>query len=80
MTVSIELEGFDRQRYGMTKESIVSIRRRPKRTTEGNVFIGEVRINDSKCKIISGMTGSACILADNGSVLQQIMGQTISYL
>ena len=80
MTVSIELEGFDRQRYGMTKGSIVSIRRRPKRTTEGNVFIGQVRINDSKCKIISGMTGSAYILAENGSILQKIMGHTISYL
>ena len=76
----IEREGFDRQRYGMTKGSIVSIRRRPKRTTEGNVFIGQVRINDSKYKIISGMTGSAYILADNGSILQKIMRHTISYL
>ena len=80
MTVSIELEGFDRQRYEMTNGSIVSIRRRPKRTTEGNVFIGQVRINDSKYKIISGMTGSAYILADNGSILQKIMRHTISCL
>ena len=64
----------------MTNGSIVSIRRRPKRATEGNVFIGEVRINDKKYKIISGMTGSAYILADNGSILQKIMGHTISCL
>ena len=71
--VSIELEGYDTEMYGVANGTITAILHIPRRMAEGSVFTAQVRITDCKYKIISGMTGTAFILVSNKSVVQRII-------
>ena len=70
--VSIELEGYDTEMYGVANGTITATMHTPRQTAAGNVFTAQVKVTDCKYKIISGMTGTASILVSNESVLQRI--------
>ena len=71
--VSIELEGYDAETYGVAHGTIISVSRIPCRTAAGNVFAAQVKITDCRYKIIGGMNGIASIFVSNESVLQKIV-------
>ena len=75
MTVSIEIEGYDAETYGVANGVITATSHTPRQTAEGSVFTAQVRITDCRYKIISGMVGTASILISNESVLQRIVKQ-----
>ena len=71
--VSIELEGYDTEMYGVANGTITATMHTPRQTAAGNVFTAQVKVTDCKYKIIGGMTGTASILVSNESVLQRIL-------
>ncbi|SEA10996.1 hypothetical protein SAMN05216455_103199 [Segatella bryantii] len=73
MEVSIELDGYDAETYGVAHGTITATSHTPRQTAAGSVFTAQVRITDCRYKIISGMTGTASILVSNESVLQRIV-------
>lgn len=75
MAVSIEVEGYDAETYGVANGVVVATSHTPRQTADGSIFMAQVRIKDCKYKIISGMTGNATILVSNESVLQRIVRQ-----
>ena len=73
--VSIELEGYDTEMYGVANGTITATMHTPRQTAAGSVFTAQVKITDCRYKIISGMAGTASILVSNESVLQRIVRQ-----
>lgn len=73
MEVSIELDGYDAETYGVAHGTITITSRTPRQTATGSIFTAQVRITDCKYNPVSGMTGTASILVSNESVLQRII-------
>jgi hypothetical protein len=73
MNVSIMLEGYDTEIYGVTNGTIISLCRTPQPTTNGNIFTAKVSIKHCNYKTTRGMTGTASILIGNESVLHRII-------
>jgi hypothetical protein len=75
MTVSIELEGYDAETYGVTEATVTAVSRTPRQTAAGTVFTAQAAIGDGRYKTLGGMTGTASILVSSESVLQRIIRQ-----
>ena len=75
MTANIEFEGYDAETYGTAYGTITGTSHTPRQTTEGSVFMAQVKVTDCRYKIIKGMTGTVSILVSNESVLQRIVKQ-----
>lgn len=73
MKVSIELEGYDAETYGVAHGTITAISQTPRQKAAGSVFTAQVWITDSKYKPLSGMNGTAYVLVSNESVLRRIV-------
>ena len=75
MTANIEVEGYNAETYGTANGTITATSHTPRQTTEGSVFMAQVKVTDCRYKIIKGMTGTVSILVSNESVLQRIVKQ-----
>ena len=75
MMVNIQIEGYDAETYGVANGLITATSHTPLQTTEGSVFMAQVKVTDCRYKIIKGMTGTVSILVSNESVLQRIAKQ-----
>ena len=73
--VNIQIEGYDAETYGVANGLITATSHTPLQTTEGSVFMAQVKVTDCRYKIIKGMTGTVSILVSNESVLQRIAKQ-----
>ena len=78
MNVSIELEGYDTEMYGVTNGTITAISSTPQHTTNGNIFVAKVNVKNCKYNIEGGMAGTASILVSNESMLQRILQRVTS--
>ena len=78
MNVSIELEGYDTEMYGVTNGTITAICSTPQHTANGNIFVAKVNVKNCKYNIEGGMTGTASILVSNESMLQRILQRVTS--
>ncbi|WP_311548744.1 HlyD family efflux transporter periplasmic adaptor subunit, partial [Prevotella nigrescens] len=76
--VSIELEGYDTEMYGVTNGTITAICSTPQHTANGNIFVAKVNVKNCKYNIEGGMTGTASILVSNESMLQRILQRVTS--
>ena len=75
MAVTIKVDGYDTQTYGVAHGMIIAISYIPQQMVDGSVLMAQVEITDCRYKIISGMTGKASILISNESVLRKIIKQ-----
>ena len=75
MTANVEFEGYDAETYGTAYGTITATSHTPRQTTEGSVFMAQVKVTDCRYIIIKGMTGTVSILVSNESVLQRIVRQ-----
>ena len=78
MNVSIELEGYDTEMYGVTNGTITAISSTPQHTANGNIFVAKVNVKNCKYNIEGGMVGTASILVSNESMLQRILQRVTS--
>ena len=78
MNVSIELEGYDTEMYGVTNGTITAISSTPQHTANGNIFVAKVNVKNCKYNIEGGMAGTASILVSNESMLQRILQRVTS--
>ena len=78
MNVSIELEGYDTEMYGVTNGTITAISSTPQHTVNGNIFVAKVNVKNCKYNIEGGMAGTASILVSNESMLQRILQRVTS--
>ncbi|MBF1445361.1 MAG: HlyD family efflux transporter periplasmic adaptor subunit, partial [Prevotella nigrescens] len=78
MNVSIELEGYDTEMYGVTNGTITAISSTPQHAANGNIFVAKVNVKNCKYNIEGGMVGTASILVSNESMLQRILQRVTS--
>ena len=78
MNVSIELEGYDTEMYGVTNGTITAISSTPQHAANGNIFVAKVNVKNCKYNIEGGMAGTASILVSNESMLQRILQRVTS--